>query len=104
MVRLELVFGRSRPDGSLVSEPEWIEFLETEVIPRFPAGLTVLSGLGHWQSAAGDFTREPSKVLLIWHEPNDGAEARIEAIRLAYKRRFDQESVMRVESTSCVSF
>jgi Protein of unknown function (DUF3574) len=104
MVRLELLFGMSRPGGRVVSEAEWIEFLETEVIARFPAGLTVLSGLGHWQSGAGGFTREQSKVVLIWHEPDDGAEARIEAIRSAYKRLFAQESVMRVESTACVSF
>ncbi len=104
MVRLELVFGMSRPSGTPVSEAAWIEFLEAEVIPRFPAGLTVLNGLGHWQSDAGGFTREQSKVLLIFHEPDDSAEERIEAIRSSYKQRFDQESVMRVESAACVSF
>jgi hypothetical protein len=104
MVRLEMLFGTSRPDGRVVSEPEWIEFLEGEVIPRFPAGLTVLDGLGHWQSGDGGFTREQSKVLIIWHEPAEDTATDIEAIRAAYKRRFDQESVMRVESLSCVSF
>jgi hypothetical protein len=104
MARLELLFGMSRPDGRVVGEAEWLAFLEGEVIPRFPAGLTVLDGLGHWQSDDGRLTREQSKVLVIWHAPDDSAEARIEAIRAAYRQRFDQESVMRVESLSCVSF
>jgi hypothetical protein len=33
-----------------------------------------------------------------------GADARIEAIRSAYRQNFDQESVMRVDGLSCVSF
>jgi hypothetical protein len=104
MIRLELVFGTSRPGGRPVSEAEWIGFLETEVTPRFPAGLTVLGGLGQWQGSDGRLTREQSKILIILHEPDDRTEAAIEAIRAAYKRRFDQESVLRVESFSCVSF
>jgi hypothetical protein len=104
MTRLELVFGMSRPDGRVVGEAEWLGFLEGEVIPRFPAGLTVLDGLGHWQSDDGRLVREQSKVLIIWHAPDDSTETRVEAIRAAYKQRFDQESVMRVESLSCVSF
>jgi hypothetical protein len=31
-------------------------------------------------------------------------EAAIEAIRSAYKQRFDEDSVKRVDSLSCVSF
>jgi hypothetical protein len=104
MVRLELVFGMSRPGGRPVSEAEWADFLATEVTPRFPAGLTVLGGLGQWQGANGRVTSEQSKVLIILHEPGGRTEAAIEAIRAAYKRRFGQESVMRVESAACVSF
>lgn len=104
MVRLELVFGTSRPDRRPVSETEWAEFVADEVTPSFPAGLTVLNGLGQWQDGDGRLARERSKVLVIWYEPGDRAEAGIEAIRAAYKQRFDQESVMRVESDACVSF
>jgi hypothetical protein len=104
MTRLELVFGTSRPDGRAVSEAEWAEFLESDVTPRFPAGLTVLSGLGQWQGSDGGLTREQSKVLIVWHEPDGRSEAAIEAIRDGYRRRFDQESVLRAEGLSCVSF
>ena len=104
MVRSELVFGTARPDGRVVSDPEWTAFLRSEVTPRFPVGLTVLSGLGQWQGDDGRVVRERSKVLMILHEPTDRAGAEIEAIRDAYRRQFDQESVMRIESVSCVRF
>ena len=43
--RLELLFGLGKQGGGEVSEEEWRAFLETEVTPRFPDGLTVLDGL-----------------------------------------------------------
>jgi hypothetical protein len=42
--------------------------------------------------------------VVIWHEPSGTTDTDIEAIRSAYKQKFDQESVMRVDSASCVSF
>ena len=99
-----MLFGASRPDGRIVSDAEWVDFLDNAVTPRFPAGLTVLRGHGQWRGGDGALVREQSRVLVIWHEPTERTERDIEAIRAAYKRRFDQESVMRVESVSCVSF
>ena len=104
MARLELLFGTSRPQGGVVTEKEWAMFLDTEVTPRFPAGLTVLNGPGQWRGGDGRVAKEQSRILVIWHEPNDRTEADIEAIRSAYKARFAQQSVMRVDGTSCVSF
>jgi hypothetical protein len=104
MVRLELVFGMSRPDGRRVSEAEWLDFLDGEVTPRFPSGLTVLSAVGQWRHGDGRTAREPSRVLLVLHEQDDHVDPAVEAIRGAYRRRFEQESVMRIESASCVSF
>jgi hypothetical protein len=104
MGRLEMLFGTSRAQGGAVTEEEWSAFLDTEVTPRFPAGLTVLNGPGQWRGSDGKLTKEQSKILVIWHEPSTRTEADIEAIRAAYMARFDQESVMRVDSLSCVSF
>jgi len=104
MARLEMLFGTSRSHGTPVTEEEWTRFLDTEVTPRFPAGLTVLRGPGQWRSNDGRLAKEQSNMLVIWHEPTAQADAKIEAIRAAYKQRFDQESVMRVDSMSCVSF
>jgi hypothetical protein len=90
--------------GGEVSEEEWRAFLEAEVTPRFPDGLTVLAAYGQWRSRSGEVARDPTRVLMIWHRRGAGGEADIEAIRQAYKAQFSQESVMRVDGLSCVSF
>jgi hypothetical protein len=103
MARLELLFGSSRPQGGTVTEEDWSSFLDTEVSPRFPAGFTVLNGPGQWRGSDGRLAKEQSKILVIWHQSSARTEADIEAIRSAYKMRFQQESVMRVDGISCVS-
>lgn len=104
MARLEMIFGMSRSDGRPITDEEWTSFLDSEVTPRFPAGLTVLHGPGQWRGSEGLIAKEESNMLIIWHEPTRGTDADIEAIRTAYKNRFGQESVMRVDGASCVSF
>jgi len=104
MARLELLFGSSRRQGAPISEEEWTAFLDTEVTPRFPNGLTVISGPGQWRGKDGHVEKERSFVLVVWYEPTSFADAQIEAIRSAFKQRFAQESVMRVDGASCVSF
>ena len=104
MSRLELLFGMKRPDGSEVGEEDWRAFLDTEVTPRFPDGLTVLTGYGQWRNQSGVVGKETSRVLLIWLKPNVANNPKIESIRTAWKSRYKQESVMRIDDTSCVSF
>lgn len=100
MVRLELVFGL----GHQVSETSFMDFLKAEVTPRFPDGLSLFTAYGQWRNGKGRLVRERARLLLIWHAANAESEAKIEAIRAAYKKRFRQESVLRAESQSCVSF
>lgn len=102
--RLELLFGTGKKDGSEVSEAEWQDFLATVITPKFPDGLTVLSGYGQWHTDEGKPDRENLRVIVIWYERSKAGEQKIEAIRAAYRDRFEQESVMRVDGVSCVSF
>jgi hypothetical protein len=104
LARLELLFGMGKTDGSEVSDAEWRAFLDAEVSPRFPDGLMVLTGDGQWRNRVGGRAKEKSRVVEIWYRPAADSDAKIEAIRSAYKTRFSQESVMRVDSVSCVSF
>jgi Protein of unknown function (DUF3574) len=104
MAKLELLFGMSRKSGGEVSDAEWAAFLDAEVTPRFPDGLTVLAGNGQWRNDAGVLTREKSRMLLIWYAATADSDGKIEAIRNAFKAGFGQESVMRVDNRSCVSF
>jgi len=102
--RIELVFGLSRKAREDVSEVEWSDFLAREVTPRFPDGLTVLAANGQWRNAAGVIVREPARLLLVWAAAAPDLDQRIEQIRTAWKREQQQESVLRADSTDCVSF
>lgn len=104
MSRLELLFGMKKSDGTEVSEDDWRTFLDTEVTPRFPDGLTVLTGYGQWRNQSGVVGKETSRVLLIWLKASADNNAKIESIRGAWKSQYKQESVMRIDDTSCVSF
>jgi hypothetical protein len=104
LARLELLFGMGKKDGSEVSDAEWRAFLDAEVTPRFPDGLMVLTGDGQWRSNMGSRAKEKARIVEVWYRPAIDSEAKIEAIRTAYKGRYGQESVMRVDGVSCVSF
>src|SRR5262249_28369854 len=67
VARLELLFGMSRPDGRTIAKDEWQAFIDTEVTPRFPDGLTVMTGSGQWLGSAGAITKEPSHMLTVWY-------------------------------------
>jgi Protein of unknown function (DUF3574) len=103
--RTELFFGSAQPDGSMVSEAEFRKFLDQEVTPRFPDGLTLFVGLGQFRQASGIVVQERSMLLVLLY-PTDQPDSagRIEAIREAYKRRFRQESVLRLDTQARVSF
>jgi Protein of unknown function (DUF3574) len=103
--RTELFFGSAQPDGSTVSEQEFRQFLDQEVTPRFPDGLTLLVGQGQFRHASGVVVQEKSMLLVLLYRSNEPDRAGgIEAIREAYKRRFRQESVLRLDTTAHVSF
>jgi hypothetical protein len=104
MRQLELFFGTMAKGRVVVSPHAWSRFLAEEVTPRFPDGLTIFDGHGQWRGADGHIVREGSHVLVVLYRPDDTSEAKIAAIRSAYQKRFHQDSVMRVESTACVSF
>jgi hypothetical protein len=105
MARLELLFGSGHERPTPVGEEEWAAFMAAEITPRFPDGLTVLTGYGQWRDMSGTLVWEASRLLLIWYTPAADADIRIEAIRAAYKARFGQESVLRADgAVGCVSF
>lgn len=107
-IRTELYFGTTIPDGGGdVTDADWNAFLDEEITPRFPDGLTVLEGYGQFLNSRGVIAEEDSIVLIIFHpgEFVDESSAAIEEIRDAYETQFEQESVLRVDSEPvCVSF
>ena len=99
-----LFFGRNVGDAEGVSEEDWAEFLADTVTPRFPDGLSVFDAAGQWRDSEGLIVRERSKMVLILAEPSSDAVGLLDEISEEYKRRFMQESVLRVTDSACVAF
>ena len=101
--RSELYFGTNR------NEEDWLTFLADEVTPRFPDGLTVLTGLGQWRSSSdGEVSQQVSRVLIILYpwETKDESSVKLEEIRDEFEAQFDAESVLRTDESVpvCTSF
>jgi hypothetical protein len=98
----EMVFGRNVGDQLGVSEADFARFLDEEVTPRFPDGLTVLDTQGRWRSR-GRLVREPGKlVMLVLSRPDD--RRKLADIAHVYEARFHQEAVLTLAHSSCVAF
>ena len=103
-LRTELFFGLSKPEGE-VTEEEFQQFLAQNITPRFPEGLTVVTGLGQFSNAFSIIIQERTKLVILLYPPDQAhASGRIEQIREEYKTLFQQESVLRADSSECVSF
>ena len=103
-VEYQLFLGRSNQSGEVVDDAAWDAFLGDTVTPLFPDGLTVLDARGQWRDSEGSIQKERSKLLIILAPPGDDGMRRIDEISDQYKRRFGQESVLRVVDETCVSF
>ncbi|ADD79078.1 Hypothetical Protein PANA_3911 [Pantoea ananatis LMG 20103] len=104
MMQTTLWFGLSKPQGGSVSSLDWMNFIDKQVTPRFKAGLSVYDAQGQWLGENGQLAREKSKALVLIYNFDSDNNSRVEALREQYKKQFGQESVMRVDSPSCVSF
>jgi hypothetical protein len=106
-VDTKLYFGLGPADDPQkgVSEADWRAFLDKEVTPRFPAGLSVVDVYGQWLSkgvAAPERLR--SKLLIIDYPDNAENHTKIDAIRAAWKQKTGDQSVLMVTEPADVSF
>jgi hypothetical protein len=104
MMQTTLWFGMNKPKGGTVTSLEWQQFVDNDVTPRFKEGLSVYDAKGQWLGENGKLARENSKALLLIHNPDRSSSDSINGLRDIYKKRFEQESVMRVDSLVCVAF
>ena len=88
----------------MVSEEQWSEFLVEIVTPRFPDGFTDIGGHGQYRDRSGKIISEPSRLLVFLYTRKTRKESRakIEEIRATYVKKFNQESVLRVDFKSSV--
>jgi hypothetical protein len=103
MLRAELFFGRAIGNRLGVTDRLWQRYVDRELTPRFPDGLTVVDGSGRWR--AGDaIKRERSKIVIVVTPDNAEMRARIAAAMNIYIVQFKQKSVGLVMQTVCAGF
>ena len=87
-----------KPTGGIVSDDEWQKFVADFVTPRFPDGFTVDDALGQYLDGK-TLVREKSKQLILIYPRKfkTSSNRKIEEIRSAYIKAFDQKSVLRVD-------
>jgi hypothetical protein len=102
---MELYFGRSVAGGGEVGDADWARFLDQIASPAFPDGLTALDAEGRYlEHINGSSISERSKVLIIVVTDMLGVEERVSRVIDQYKKRFNQESVLRLDREGCASF
>ncbi|MDP3544789.1 MAG: DUF3574 domain-containing protein [Phreatobacter sp.] len=100
----ELLFGRNIGGRVGVTETAFRRFVDAEVTPRFPDGLTITDSRGQYRQADGRLVREPGKVILIVLGDEARDLPRLAEVASAYRRRFAQESVGIMTRRACVAF
>jgi len=97
VVTERLYFGRNVAQTLGVTDSAWAVFVTDVVSAQLPNGFTFWAATGEWRGADGRSTREPRFVLEVVHPARSATtEAAIVAIIAEYKKRFSQESVLRV--------
>ncbi len=104
LVRDALYFGLMGPDHAVIPDASWQAFLATKVTPAFPDGFTVVSATGQWREASGTIIQEPSRMVVIMHQPSASVDATIRGLIDAYKTEFRQEAVLWERGAVCVAF
>jgi hypothetical protein len=88
-----------------ISEAQWREFLDKQVTPRFPSGLSVIDVYGQWRGKNSSTpSRLWSKLLIVDYPDSEENRDKIEAIRAAWKQQTGQQSVLRITTPADVSF
>ena len=100
-VAIDLYFGRDIEGGGEITDAEWNAFLAEVVTSRFPDGLSVFDAAGQYREPSGRVVRERSKRLAVVVFDAPAHRARIDEIIAAYKHRFGQYGVFRVEQPVC---
>lgn len=104
-LKTELIFGLSTPSGDTVTQREWQTFVDEEITPRFKDGFTIIKSSGQWMSPSShQLVKEPSYIVVFLYKPDHESDRKIEEIRSEYKKQFQQESVLRIDTETDVSF
>lgn len=118
MIKTELYFGLSigmnnpgdyyiDPDEIRqdISDDQFNTFVNDIITPLFPDGLTIQDAVGQYQFARTlNIIRERTKVVVLLHGGDEISWYKIKSIKSAYCNRFEQESVLEVNSQVNITF
>lgn len=101
-VRTEIVFTLAPAEaegmGLAIAEGEWRKFVDEEVTPRFPDGVSVIDGTSQWRAdTTTPIERDRTKVLALMHAGSDEALEKVAALLAAFERRFPDQGFRAVE-------
>jgi hypothetical protein len=97
----QLFLGSGKP--AVLTDGDLRRFVDQEVTPRFPDGVTVVDGGGQWKGSENRMIREASKVVLVVLPTAGDRQGKVEAVRTAYRTRFKQEPVVVLPPPACVT-
>lgn len=99
-----MCFGLSADSGQTsISDRQWQQFRDEEIVNRFPDGFTVYPADGYWRSGAETYS-EPSRILLVVAPETGETENKLNAIAQAYALKFRQKAVLQMKSRVKVYF
>src|SRR5262245_56804966 len=99
-----LYFGRNIGDTAVVRDVAWTTFVHDVITPTFPEGATVWDAAGQWRAPDGTVVREKSFVVELLHLVTPDVGKRVQTVMNVYKRRFAQQSVLRMVTDVRASF
>ena len=91
------------PSTGRVSERALRRFVDQEITPRFPDGVSVVSGGPQWTGKSDGLIRDSAKVVLIALPAAGNAHRRVEQVRAAYRARFGLESFVAIPPATCMA-
>ena len=94
-LKTEIYFGSDMGGGQSVTRQAWEAFVDDVVVPRFPAGLTIMEALGRGPRTSGGLTQ--TRVLIVVHPGGDDADARLSEIKAEYRKRFGSAGVFHID-------
>jgi len=98
---VQLFLGAKTPAAP--GERDLRRFVDQEVTPRFPDGVTVVDGGGQWKGSENKMIREASKVVLVVLPAGGDSHGKVEAVRTAYRSKFKQDPVVVLPPPACVA-
>ena len=103
-VKTELYFGLDIPGGKQVTQEQWTDFLDTVITPSFPQGLTVLEAYGQMRHEDGKIEKQSTRVVFLVHPADPAVNAKVQDVIKAYREKFSNPQVMRLDANVAPEF